>query len=222
MRPLTVMDTARADKLMAAGKAQEAKDLLMQGLAQTNDKGAYADAAAIFLSGGMYDDAKQVFAMYEERTGKSLRSSGGSDFSLEDIDAEAAKNRPLDPNEEHFRRKSRMKRIKEIIVTPDDLVLRRADGHHTYAWSSVAGKIVTSRARFGEASRVTLTTPDGSVKFWVYPNMHKRWENEGKLLPALRAHIQFAESKRGRLGQVLQVVLVAVAVAALFYFGHHH
>lgn len=100
----------QAELLIQEGKPGEAKRVLIQAIQDRPDRpGPYQEAVNVFLYGEMYEEAMQIFGMYQSRTGEKLRG----DFSLEEV--------------ERLARKSAAKEAKlreELCVYPDKLVIR--------------------------------------------------------------------------------------------------
>ena len=79
-------DLDKADELMKEGKKEEAKLLITRVLqANPTNRSVYGDAVNIYLYGKRYSEAKEVFELYKQRTGKELTNV---DFALEDIEQE--------------------------------------------------------------------------------------------------------------------------------------
>ena len=76
----------QAEQLIQEGKLDEARDVLMQALrTHPRKKGLYQEAVNLLLYEEMFEEAKQVFQLYQSQTGNDL----GGDFSLDEIEHRA-------------------------------------------------------------------------------------------------------------------------------------
>jgi hypothetical protein len=200
---------------MAVGEKQKSRDILIKLLnAFPKKKSLYADAVNIYLTGNMFDEAKEVFETYKGRFDEDLQS----DFSLADIVKQkneflkAAKTYEGAPVKT-FRRMSAFERgrltnlptlnpIKEIKLSKDEISLKKGTCQYRYHWADVQDAFITSRAGykgtpFSEAviRTLNLKTPDGIFKIDVssyYPD----FKNNELLLNELRKYIALRDDKR--------------------------
>ena len=148
----------KADELVKEGKLEDAKEVLMQALrGHSQQKSFYQDAVSIFLYAQMYSDAKQVFELYKDQTGKQLKG----DFSLEEIEglaqSESVNLAEGYPNGKLFKRMSfwqglhegrsllRFFPINEIRIYPDKIILYKVGVEHGYQWSEITKVSLTRK-----------------------------------------------------------------------------
>jgi len=202
----------KASDCMAAGEKEEAKRIIEDLLQRFADKKhLYADAVNIYLFGKMFDEARAVFELYQNKFGANLHS----DFSLAEIEGE---RRALEDatksyesvSEKVFRRMSAFERgrltnlpmiipVKEIRLSKDEIILKKGNREYRYKWSDIQDAVITSRAghkgaRFAEdvIRTLRLKTPDRTFKVDVsskYPDFR---HNE-ILLKELRKRITLRE-----------------------------
>jgi hypothetical protein len=79
----------QADDFMDTGQNLQAASIIERVLSETPSDTNYADAAATYLIGHMYDEAISAHERYQKRKGKSLDAISG--FKLADIQQEKAK-----------------------------------------------------------------------------------------------------------------------------------
>lgn len=207
--------TRQADTLMSSGHTSEAKQLLLDAIAQNpQDKGLYADSVAIFISGGLFAEAKDLFRKYNELTGGNLEGWGGSDFTLQDIDQMAAKAALDNVSNVNggvvfnafplisFRNQgigmnlwSHISGITKLAIYSDHLEVTRRSQVLSYPWSVLTAEVATkaSYPRGILINRITIYAPDRVFRLKTIPNAPQYFENEGKLLPELRKYLAFTD-----------------------------
>lgn len=179
-----------ADRLMGLGHVERAKALIMQALDGTDSQEAYAQAVSIFLVGAMYTDAKAVFGLYAERTGRPLKRT---DVSLKDIDdfQDRLLNLRRGTGDGEWFKGRYGQGITEIGILPEKLVLTKGATDYVYEWADVIDAKVFFRAKNNDGRyRVRLQTPDQVFQIVLSPT---RVINEGRILPDLRRHLDIMD-----------------------------
>ena len=148
----------KAEQLIQEGKLDQAKEVLMEALrVRPSDKRLCQDAVGIFLYGEMYDEAKNVFQLYRDQTGKAL----DGDFSLKEV--ESLSKGALEAREHYaqsdvkiFKRMSFQESSdqrghvtnwlsprSEIRIYPDRIGVREWGKERTYPWSAITRATLT-------------------------------------------------------------------------------
>lgn len=206
----------KADSLMQEGKKEEAKQLLMD-LLQKNPtkKSFYADAVNIYLAGDMFAEAKDIFELYKQKTGKKLTKV---DFTLDDI--ENLENDQIRENKQYgfakvkiFKHKPFWGRwyfsnyftlfpVKEIKIDNDKIILKIRFKEYHYRWNNITSASIVKR-KAGKYAAVwenyvqqlfILETFDRTFKFDVSP-LYPIFKNTNILVKELKKYLNVKEGK---------------------------
>ena len=203
--------TQHADVLMSSGRHDEAKRILLDAIAQNpQDKGLYSDSISIFVAGGMFQEAEELFKKYSDTTGESLESVGGTDFSLQEI-RKFAEKAAASPQQQAdggviFRAYplfsfheggfginlwSVISGITQLVMYPDRLEITVRSRKATYSWDKLKATVVTknSNPNVIPVNYITIQALDRVYKLKTVPNAPQYFENETKLLVELRKHL---------------------------------
>ena len=202
----------KAEQLIQEGKLDQAKEVLMEALrVRPSDKRLYQDAVSMFLYGEMYDEAKNVFQLYRDQTGKVL----DGDFSLEEVErlsrgASERREQDLQSDVKVFKRMSYRESLdqrgfpsdwlsprSEIRIYPDRIGVREWGKERTYPWSAITRATLTRNPVSTEAVQFLekkLCVKAGK-KSILNEDITEYWHSE-ILLRELKKHCQVKEIHR--------------------------
>ena len=227
----------RADELMKAGEKEAAQELLRKLLQESPTKKDFCqDAVGIHLEGAMYQEAKEVFDLDRQRTGKELT---GTDWTLTDIEHEereatAAEEQYAQHGVKVFRRNRLIAFLRsplphwgihEIQIDDDRLILKRGWHAYRYRWSdihevSIAKRWVAARSADVIKEMCLLKTADQIFTFDVSVDSAD-FTHTDILLRELRKHLAIKEGKpreSARTVRLRQQLIAVVLLVLLFLF----
>ncbi len=230
-----------ASELMQQEKKNEAKTIIEELLKKyPMDEETYVDAVNIYLEGGMYVEAKNIFKMYFEKTGNNLKNT---DFTLADIEQEEKENeaklREIESQSTIvFTRSSILERgtlvsshftlfpVRRIEIDNDKIVLIKGFKTYCYKWSEILNVTVKRKrlvgARWGGLIKLMIIkSKDKSFKFDVSETCSD-FKNSNALIEALREHLKInvtgIKKTQGFISAVIVISIMLTVIYLLFHF----
>ena len=193
---------------------EEAKSVLTQAMrSRPEDAKLHQETVNVFLYGEMYEEAKQVFRTYRDRTGKVLHG----DHSLEEVERLAndalTKDKPSGGSNNlvfkqmscrealaqrgHLINWNSLPLISEIRIYPDRLVLRKWWVDRAYPWSEITSATLTRHPVRADAANFLEKTLRLEMKGKVILKKDIGvYQGRDVLLRELKKHCMVKETQR--------------------------
>ena len=192
----------QADQLMSEGKRHEADALLRQVLERAGrKKGVYEDVVNIYLRGSMCPEARHVFQLYKNRTGRELIT----DVTIDELEQEEAVAREVRETLEsssvkRFKRRTLRERdyllggigwsrfldllspVQAVEIHKEQIILQKRSREYSFHWSEITDASLTTvlpkyRGHWRDQPEKWLTLRVGNKMFRLdvsdqYPAFH--------------------------------------------------
>lgn len=230
----------KASTLMKEDNKKEAK-LIIDQIIQVHpvDNEVYADVVNILLEGQMFSEAKNIFHLFENRSGKKLKA----DFSLSEIErTERERDIYQHIETKHFKRMTFKERghfpnyfsfcpIKELDIEKNGIRLKKGSKTYFYRWEDIHDAFVKrekSYKSYGSSGMaflqktVVLKTKDKIFRIDVSSSFSD-FKHSDILLSELKKYLKIKElsiqKKRMLFEWIIPIVVFVVLLLILKWLG---